>query len=63
LIGAVGLTIILQMVAVYTPFFNDLFNTHPLTLGQLVICLGLSTVVFWGVELEKLAIRRGWLKA
>jgi Ca2+-transporting ATPase len=62
LLGAVLTTVVLQMLAIYTPFFNGLFNTNPLTLGQLAICLALSTVVFWGVELEKFAIRRGWLK-
>jgi Ca2+-transporting ATPase len=62
LIGAVIVTIVLQLLAVYTPFFNDIFNTAPLTLGQLAICFVLSTVVFWVVELEKLLIRRGVLK-
>jgi Ca2+-transporting ATPase len=62
LIGAVVVTIVLQMIAIYTPFFNNLFNTNPLTLDQLLICLVLSTVVFWGVELEKLLMRRGILK-
>ncbi|MCC7448382.1 MAG: cation-translocating P-type ATPase [Anaerolineae bacterium] len=63
LLGAVCFTIVVQMLAIYTPFFNQLFNTNPLTLEQLVICLVLSTVVFWGVELEKAAIRKGWLQA
>ncbi|MBK8034183.1 MAG: cation-translocating P-type ATPase [Chloroflexi bacterium] len=62
LIGAVIVTIVLQLIAIYTPFFNNLFNTNPLTLDQLLICLVLSTVVFWGVELEKLLMRRGILK-
>ncbi len=62
LLGAVVTTLILQLIAIYAPFFNDIFNTNPLTLGQLVLCLALSTVVFWGVELEKLLIRRGVLK-
>lgn len=62
LIGAVVTTLLLQLLAIYTPFFNNLFNTNPLTIDQLLICLVLSTIVFWGVELEKLAIRRGWLK-
>ena len=62
LLGAVLATIVLQLLAIYTPFFNRLFNTNPLTLEQLVICFVLSTVVFWGVELEKFAIRRGWLR-
>ncbi|MDX2138757.1 MAG: cation-translocating P-type ATPase [Chloroflexota bacterium] len=62
LLGAVFSTIFVQLLAVYLPFFNDLFNTNPLTLGQLAICLVLSTIVFWGVELEKMLIRRGVLK-
>jgi Ca2+-transporting ATPase len=62
LLGAVVVTLALQLVAIYTPFFNTLFNTHPLTLGQLALCLAVSTVVFWVVELEKLLIRRGVLK-
>ncbi len=61
LIGAVILTVILQLMAIYLPFFNNLFQTNPLTLGQLGVCLVLSTIVFWAVELEKLLIRRGIL--
>jgi Ca2+-transporting ATPase len=62
LLGAVVMTILVQLVAVYTPFMNHLFHTNPLTLEQLALCFVLSTVVFWGVELEKLLIRRGVLK-
>ncbi|MBZ0276855.1 MAG: cation transporting ATPase C-terminal domain-containing protein, partial [Anaerolineae bacterium] len=62
LIGAVLVTVLVQLIAVYAPFMNALFHTNPLTLEQLVICFVLSTVVFWGVELEKLLIRRGVLK-
>jgi Ca2+-transporting ATPase len=59
LVLAVVLTVALQLLAVYLPFFNHLFNTTPLTLSQLAICLVLSTIVFWGVETEKLLVRRG----
>jgi Ca2+-transporting ATPase len=62
LIAAVLITVLLQLIAVYTPFFNNLFNTTPLTIEQLGICFVLSTIVFWGVELEKLLVRRGVLK-
>jgi P-type Ca2+ transporter type 2C len=61
LLGAVAVTIVLQLLAIYLPFFNQIFGTNPLTLGQLALCLVLSTVVFWGVELEKLLMRRGVL--
>ena len=62
LIVAVVTTVILQLVTIYTPFFNDIFGTNPLTLAQLGLCFALSAVVFVGVELEKLLIRRGVLK-
>lgn len=59
---AVIITVLLQFVAIYVPLFQDLFGTEALTIGELVLCLALSTVVFWGVELEKLLIRRGIIK-
>ena len=62
LLGAVVGTLVLQLMAVYLPFFNNLFGTNPLTLSQLLICFVLSTIVFWVVELEKLLIRRGIFK-
>jgi Ca2+-transporting ATPase len=62
LLGAVVGTIILQLLAVYLPFFNNLFNTNPLTLSQLALCLVLGTIVFWVAELEKLLVRRGILR-
>jgi P-type Ca2+ transporter type 2C len=63
LLVTVIITVILQMFAVYAPFFNNIFKTNPLTLEQLAICFALSTIVFWGVEVEKWAIRRGWLSS
>lgn len=62
LLWAVIITILLQFVAIYVPLFQELFGTEPLTIGELALSLALSTVVFWGVELEKLLIRRGILK-
>jgi len=59
LLGAVAGTIVLQLMAIYLPFFNQIFGTNPLTLSQLLICTVLSTIVFWVVELEKLLMRRG----
>jgi Ca2+-transporting ATPase len=59
LLGAVIVTVLLQLITIYTPFFNDIFNTTPLTIEQLLICSVLSTIVFVGVEVEKLLIRRG----
>ncbi len=57
LLGAVLLTLALQLATIYVPFLNPIFKTEPLTGGELVITILLSTVVFVAVELEK-AIKR-----
>lgn len=58
LTGAVLLTFVLQMGTIYIPVVNEsVFRTQPLTFSELVIALAISTVVFWGVELEKLIKR------
>ncbi len=57
LLGAVLLTFALQMATIYVPFLNPIFKTEPLTAGELVVTILLSTVVFLAVELEK-AIKR-----
>jgi P-type Ca2+ transporter type 2C len=63
LLGAVVFTVIVQLLAAYLPFFNNIFGTNPLTGEQLAICLVLSLIVFTVVEIEKLLIRRGVLKS
>jgi Ca2+-transporting ATPase len=61
LIGAVLLTFALQMAVLYVPWLNPIFRTEPLSPGELAFCLALSSVVFFGVEIEKWLARRGWL--
>ena len=58
LIGAVFLTLGLQMAVIYIPFLQDIFRTQALTIIELLICLGLSSIVFWAVEIEKYFKRR-----
>ena len=58
LLGAVLLTFLLQMAVTYVPFLQEVFKTRALSPLELTIALALSTVVFWGVELEKWWIRR-----
>ena len=41
--------------SLYTRF---LAQTGAMTLGELLLSLALSTVVFWGVELERWLMRR-----
>jgi Ca2+-transporting ATPase len=61
LIGAVLLTLLLQLALIYTPALNSIFKTHPLTAVELAISLLLPALVLIAVEMEKMAIRRGWL--
>ena len=58
LFGAVLLTFALQLATIYVPILHDVFKTETLTLSELTIALVISSVVFWGVELEKLIKRR-----
>lgn len=61
LLGAVLLTFFLQMATIYIPFLNPVFKTEPLSGGELMLCLVLSSVIFVAVEIEKWMIRQGWL--
>lgn len=63
LLVAVSITFLLQLATIYVPSLNTLFHTQPLTLVELVICMVLSSVVFFSVEIEKWLIRRGKLYA
>lgn len=58
LAGAVMLTLGLQMAVIYVPFLQDIFRTEALTIMELLICIGLSSIVFWAVEAEKWIKRR-----
>ena len=53
LFGAVMLTFLLQLGTIYLPFANEIFKTQPLSLNELLICLGASAIVFHAVEFEK----------
>ena len=54
-------TLVLQMATIYLPALNPIFKTEPLAMDELAICLILSSVVFFAVEIEKWLIRRGRL--
>jgi len=61
LLGAVVLTIGLQLAVVYVPWLQGIFRTDALTAGQLAACVGLALVVPAAVEVEKSLVRRGLL--
>jgi Ca2+-transporting ATPase len=53
LLWAVLLTVILQLVIIYVPQLNNFFHTNPLTWIELVTAIGISSISFWAVEIEK----------
>lgn len=53
LLGAVSLTVLLQLAIVYVPAFQTLFKTMPLSPFDLILTMGLSSTVFIAVEIEK----------
>jgi Ca2+-transporting ATPase len=62
LIGALLLTLVLQLMVVYVPVLQPIFKTEALTGGELLICLALSSLIFWAVELEKWIKRKNKFK-
>jgi Ca2+-transporting ATPase len=61
LLGAVLLTVALQLAVIYLPWLNGIFRTAPLSAGELLACFVLSSVVFVAVEVEKRLVRAGRL--
>lgn len=58
LIGAVLLTFMLQMAVIYVPFLQNVFNTRPLPVEDLLVSLAFSVLVFIAVEIFKWIRRR-----
>lgn len=61
MLGAVMLTLLLQMGVIYVPALNTIFHTQPLPMFDLAVCLVLSSLVLVAVEIEKWLVRRGIL--
>jgi len=57
LLGTVLLTFALQLMLIYVPALNVIFDTEPLTLPELGLCVGLAIVPFLAVEAEKRWVR------
>lgn len=53
LLITVLLTFMLQVVVIYLPLANKLFKTQPLSLQELLVCIGMASIIFHAVELEK----------
>ena len=61
MLGAVLLTVMLQLAVINLPALNDIFHTRPLPAFDLAVCLALSSLVLVAVEAEKFLVRRGML--
>ena len=59
LFWAVISTFILQLIVIFVPFVQELFDTSALTLTQMVVTFCAGAVILFAVELEKAVIRRG----
>ncbi len=58
MLGAAIATFLLQLAAIYVPALQSFFQTAALSMPELGISLGVSTIGVWGVELEKWIVRR-----
>jgi Ca2+-transporting ATPase len=61
MLGAVVLTLMLQLAVIYVPALNSIFHTQPLPAFDLAVCLAISSLVLFAVEIEKWLVRRGSL--
>jgi P-type Ca2+ transporter type 2C len=56
MLGAIALTLGLHLAILYIPLLQDLFQTTALSLPELLLSFGVSSLVFWAIEAQK------WLK-
>jgi len=52
--GAVGLSIVLQLLVVYVPFLQEAFRTQALAPLDWLICVAVASSALWLMELRKL---------
>jgi magnesium-transporting ATPase (P-type) len=50
---AVGIVVVAQLAATYTPFLQGVFATHPLELDEGMLIIGVGLLLFIIVESEK----------
>ena len=58
LLGAVLITLVLQLAIIYVPVLQPIFKTEAMTAAELAIVVVVSSSVFWLVEAEKLIKRK-----
>ena len=55
--GAIGLSIVLQLVVIYVPFLNSAFGTTSLSALAWLECIGLAAIVLVASDLRKAVLR------
>jgi P-type Ca2+ transporter type 2C len=58
LFWAILSTFVLQLIVIYVPFMQTLFETYPIPLRDLGICVGLAAIVLLATEIDKILINR-----
>ena len=58
LLGATGIVVILQVVAVYTPFMQKVLHTVPLNQSDWMLVLGVASSIIFVEEVRKLFYRK-----
>jgi Ca2+-transporting ATPase len=56
--AAVAISVLLQIVVIYVPFLQAAFGTVPLSLTDWLVCILVSSIVLWPIEIMKLIARR-----
>ena len=54
LLGAVALSVVLQVLVVYVPFLNSAFGTVPLSGIEWAGCIVIASAILWAEELKKI---------
>ncbi len=57
LLGAVSISFLMQFAIIYIGPLNVIFKTQPLSVAEFLLCVGISSLIFFAVEAEKLIYR------
>ncbi|KAB8141960.1 cation-translocating P-type ATPase [Chloroflexia bacterium SDU3-3] len=55
--AAVALSVVLQIIVIYTPLLQTAFGTTALSTSDWLICIGVGSIVLWLNELKKIVLR------
>jgi len=56
--GAIGLSVLLMVLVIYTPGLQNVFNTYSMTAGDWGVCLGFALTILVAAEAAKTTRRR-----